>query len=161
VPVFLLAVLVFLGSCESLSLDYSRSQSWLTRGKPVLGTVAVRAVGIDRSGGWDSLEKEFAALAPLGFWEQGYLAVSEGREADYVAEIQAREREYSSGWRTRRSLAVEVRIWAAGEKGLPLAAGRVVAVGDRSFSSSHTIGRMLFRAIDRAVKKIPAREKGE
>jgi hypothetical protein len=175
--VFIFALLALLfASCEALPFDYSRSQSWFipksafyahNGGKLLRGSICIAAVKVDRTGGWDSIEKEFAALAPLYFWEQGCRVVPDGEDADYTAEIQAREREYNSGWRTRRSLAVEVRLWkreadAAADPAvsrLPLAAGRVIAIGERSLSSSDTAGNMLAQAVKKAVKKLPAAPK--
>jgi hypothetical protein len=157
-------LMLVLCSCESIPVDYSRSQSWLMEEKLFLGTLAIKGVRVDRSGGWDSVEREIASLAPLYFWALGFRVVFGSETADYTAEIQAREREYSSGWRTKRSLLLEVRIWdeSAAYSGetekMPLAAGRVVAVGERSFSSSDTSGRMLLRAIKKAVRKIPAQK---
>ncbi|GHV94554.1 hypothetical protein AGMMS50293_08740 [Spirochaetia bacterium] len=174
--IFSLPVMLLL-SCEALPFNYSLSQSWFIpvnahndeitgskQAKPAWGTVSLMGVQVDRTGGWDSVEREFAALAPLCFWKQGCRVVSGDEQPKYSAGIQVREREYNSGWRTRRSLAVEVRIWAAGNEGgpegtkLPLAAGRVVSVGERSFSSSDTAGRMLSKAIRKAVKKLRSHE---
>jgi hypothetical protein len=167
---------LLLFSCDSLPVNYSVSRSWLmSEGKGIIphttrGTIKVIGVSVDRSGGWDSVEKEAAALAPLFFWERGYRTVGGDETADYAADIQAREREYNLGWHTRRSLAVEVRIWAAGDgespggaditQKLPLAAGRVVSIGDGSFSSSTTTGRMLSAAIRTATGKLSALRQG-
>lgn len=114
------------------------------------------------------MEKEIRGLAPLLFFDQGCRLVAAGEEADFCADIRAREREYAAGWQTRRSLALEVRLWPAGEGEelrapdpaeapvLPLAAGRVTSLGNRSFSSSETTGRMLALAIKKAVKPLKA-----
>lgn len=157
--IFLFSVLLFF-SCDSIPV--SLDQSWLVAGK-AYRTIRLMGVSVDRSSGWDSLEKEVSAVAPLYFWQKGCeLIVSDG-PADYAAHISLREREFSVGWRTRRSLALEVRIWAcegempAGElpQKLPIAAGRVVSIGDGSFSSSITTGRMLSRAISRTLDSLP------
>lgn len=147
-------------SCESMPVNYSRSQSWLLGEKQTWGTVSLLGVTVDRIGGWDSVERDIAALAPLCFWEEGCRMIS-GGPADYAADIQVREREYRSGWRTKRSLLVEVRIWPAGDAGraaetLPLSAGRVIAMGDRSLSSFETTNRMLSQAIQKAVRRLAA-----
>jgi hypothetical protein len=123
------------------------------------------------------VEKEIRGLAPLFFFERGCRMAAPGEEADYAADIRAREREYASGWQTKRSLAMEVRLWPLGDgapdlqdalidRGLPFAAGRVTSVGNRSFSSSETTGRMLALAIKKAVKplgkkRIPAKAEKE
>jgi hypothetical protein len=162
---FLLAL--FLLSCESMPLNYSRSQSWLVTDKEIVGTVSLLGVTVDRAGGRDSVEKEIAGLAPLCFWQEGCQIIFD-KPGDYAADIQLREREYSSGWKTKRSLSVEVRIWPYGEGGdksayfqtLPLAAGRVISTGDRSLSSFETTNRMLSRAIRTAVKQLAAKKRG-
>jgi len=160
--VFLLPF-IFL-SCESLPINYSRSQSWLTSDNSSQMTISLLSVQVDRAGGWDSVEKEIIDLAPLYFWNNGCRVVAVDEAPCYAAEIQAREREFSQGWRTRRSLAIEVRIssykGSASAAKLPLAAGRVVAIGERSLSSSDTTGRMLSKAIAKAVKELAAHELG-
>lgn len=166
--VFFAAVLLFFGACESLPFDYYRGKSWSAPGegngtREILGTLCLAAVSVDRTGGWASVEKEIRGLAPLLFGERGYRVISAGEGADYAADIRVREREYASGWQTKRSLAVEVRLWPAGVLNpldgenaatLPLAAGRVTSLGTRSFSSSETTGRMLALAIKKALKPL-------
>jgi hypothetical protein len=163
-----LALSLCLGACESLPLNYSRSWSLGEKGPESGVRVHLALVTVDRSGGWASVEKEVRGLAPLLFFERGCRVVPPEEEADYVADIRVREREYAAGWQTKRSLAVEVRLWPAGEtdgrddlyQGLPLMAGRVTSLGNRSFSSSETTGRLLALAIKKALgplKKTPAR----
>lgn len=167
--VFLSVFLIILAaSCGSIPVNYTASESWSIAQNGMDAdaeqkTIKVAGVFVDRQGGWDSLEKEIAVLAPLYFWEQGYRQVPSGGDPAYVAHINLREREFTIGWHTRRSLAVEVRIWE-GASGIgqadfgtsvPIAAGRIVAIGNDSFSSSQITGKMLSRAIVLAVKKIP------
>jgi hypothetical protein len=168
---FFAAILPLLGSCESLPFNYYRGKSWSAPvekngaggTRETLGALYLAAVSVDRTGGWVSVEKEIRGLAPLLFWERGYRVVPAGEGADYAADIRVREREYVSGWQTKRSLAVEVRLWPAGvldvQDGeitgpLPLAAGRAISLGNRSFSSSETMGRMLALAIKKALKPL-------
>jgi hypothetical protein len=177
---FLTAAVLFSGACESLPFNYYLSKSWAVpegrAGSNKAGGAAAEiylaAVSVDRTGGWASVEKEIRGLAPLLFLEQGCRLVSPGEKAVYTADIRVRERDYASGWRTKRSLAVEVRLWPAGDgnpeeqkdlvdgtfrevfQGIPCAAGRVTSLGDRSFSSSETTGRMLALAIKKTVKAL-------
>jgi hypothetical protein len=115
-------------------------------------------VTVNRSGGWDSIHSEIQGLAPLVLWKHGLRAVSDMADADYAAEIRVYEREYLTQWRTSRSLALEVLVWAVphdGDEALPLAAGRVISAGgDQSFSSSHTINRLLSLAIKKLVNSL-------
>jgi hypothetical protein len=165
---------LLLFSCNTLPVVYLSGRSWfMPEGKQsgahtTWGTVRLLGISVDRSGGWDSVEKEVAALAPLYFWEQGYRLAGGGEAADFAADIQIREREYSRGWKTSRSLAVEVRMWSCEEgenvetdftQRLPLAAGRLVSTGDMSFSSSKTTGRMVSGAIRKTVRRLSALRK--
>ena len=166
-------VCVFFGtlmvSCGSLPFEYPVGRAWYmdknTHHKEIKGSFELLGVTAEKTGGWDSLEKEIEGLAPLYFWEQGCYLKTDNAEADYAADIRIREREYISRWRTKRSISVEVRIWDLKEpilrpdtagitRTLPLAVGRVTADGDASFSSSETVGRMLALAIKKAVKRL-------
>jgi hypothetical protein len=126
--------------------------------------MTVLGVPADRSGGWASVEREAASLAPLYFWDRGCRVVSAEEGPQYAARIWIRERDFNMGWSNKKSLAVEVRIWAfedapvngepVEDHKLPAAVGRVVMTGDTSFSSSDTMGRLLSRAITQAVKQL-------
>lgn len=158
-------------SCEALPFNYSTSQSWLiseNAPEKTQITLALLDVQVDRTVVLDSVERETAVLVPLYFWNQGCRIVTAEETPEYTAKIQLREREFNLGWRTKRSLAVEVSIWdyenAPGsvlsyEQKLPMAVGRVVAMGENSFSSSGTLGRLLSKAIKKAVKELAAHER--
>jgi hypothetical protein len=159
-PVLCAAALAVL-SCESLPVNYSRSISWKAPGK-IKGTLRIIDVRVERNGNRDLLERELEGLAPLVFGKQGYRTAGDGEKADYAADIRAYEREYSTDWRTRRSVSVEVRIWedsgTPAETGgfspgrrLPLAAGQVILTGNKSLSSSATMNRMLVRAVNKSL----------
>lgn len=175
--VFLTALLAILAamflSCEALPFGNSSSQSWhiSDSGKAKLA-VALLGVHVDRAGGWDSIEREALSLAPLYFWEQGYRVVNTGEQPEFVAKIQIRERDFNLGWRSKKSLSIEVSIWLYEEQAsstvpltiatttieqkLPMAVGRITSTSDQSFSSSQTLGRMLSKAIREAVRKLSA-----
>ena len=156
-----LSLSLLLFSCYSMPASFS--QSWIIPEKSGQ-TIKLTGVTIDRQGGWDSLEREVTALAPLYFLQNGYHVVESDDPADYAAHISLREREFAVGWRTQRSLALEVLILACEDTQLsqvPLAAGRVVKIGDNSFSSSKTIGTMLSRAINETAKKLSSAGKGK
>jgi hypothetical protein len=153
-----------LGACESLSFNAYHGKSWSLPEAGDSPESGIRArlvsVTVDRNGGWASVEKEVRGLAPLLFFEQGCRLMPPEEAADYAVDIRVREREYAAGWQTKRSLALEVRLWPAGEtpdeayQGLPCMAGRVTFLGDRSFSSSETTGRMLALAIKKALRPL-------
>ena len=172
IKIIIFSLPVILLSCEALPINYSRGQSWhipINEPEKISTTLTIMGVQVDRTGGWDSIEKETAALAPLYFWNRGCKVVPAEERPVYAAAIQVREREFNLGWRTKRSLAVEVRIWAyedAPEAGasvqdqkLPAAVGIVTAMGERSFSSSETTGRLLSKAIGKAAKKLAVYER--
>jgi hypothetical protein len=165
VSIFILILL----SCEALPVNYSSGQSWFISSDKAWTTVTILSVQVDRSGGWDSVEKETAALAPLYFWDSGCRVVAAEETPAYAAQVQIREREFNVGWKIKKSLAVEVRIWKyedAAKNGelalarkLPAAVGRIIVTGDKSFSSSGTMGRLLSKAIDKAVKELAVYER--
>jgi len=153
-------------SCNSVPVNHTFKESWSIpekNKKKHAKTISLLGVSVDRPGGWDSLEKEISALAPLYLWEQGYKQAAYGKTPDYFAHVSMREREINFGWKTRCSLAMEVRIWSCDQNEnidyltdkMPLAAGRIVSVGKKSFSSSQTTGKMLSRSIAMTVRKIP------
>ncbi|MDR1618986.1 MAG: hypothetical protein LBS06_08100 [Treponema sp.] len=150
--------LLWFGACEILPPGFYHHQSWTVSALKDAGTKTLRvylaAVSVDKSGNRVSIENEAAGLAPLLFLKYGLEAVEDGEDADYTADIRFREREYPSGWKTRRSLLCEVRFRKAGSTGerrAPPAAGRVTFLGEKSFSSSDTMGRMLALAIRKAA----------
>ena len=168
VKIIIFSAAAILLSCEALPFNYTADQSWLIESahEKIWTTMTVLGVQADRSGGWDSVEKEAASLAPLYFWDRGCRVVSAEEWPQYAARIWIRERDFNLGWSSKKSLVVEVRIWAfedAPVSGapdedhkLPAAVGRVVMTGDTSFSSSDTMGKLLSRAITQAVKQLAA-----
>jgi hypothetical protein len=158
--VFILAcVLCLAGACTS----FSKSRSWpALKEHTVAGTVWVGAVKADKAGSWASVESEAAGLLPLIFLEYRLKTVSTEEKAGYIAELSLREREFSRGWEKQLSLSVEMRLWPSGttagerEKTAPLAAGQVLLQGEDSLSSSETLGRLIRRAVGKAVTALPA-----
>jgi len=152
-----LLFLFLFGSCSTFGS--SENSAWVTaNNEKINGTVKLVSVSAEKSGEWGSLEKEISGLLPLLFLEESYLMVSPGEKADFKAEVRVREREYSSGWQTKRSLSVELRLWAADTDGpLPLSAGRALADGRQSLASSQTLGNMLRKAVKNAVSGLPKR----
>jgi hypothetical protein len=119
------------------------------------GTLRLETVSVDKAVDKTSVEKEIRGRAPLIFLKKRYLLVPEGEEARYRADIRAIEREYVSGWKTRRSLSMEVFIWQDDEAGnrdpVPLASGRAAGTGQGSLSSSPVLDRLLKTAVKRAL----------
>jgi hypothetical protein len=174
VSVFLLVLL----SCGALPANYSSGQSWFIpsadfkRSGRAWTTLTILSVNVDRSGGWDSIEKETAALAPIYFWEKRCRVVPADEAPSYAAQIYIRERELSAGlktWKTKKSLTIEVHIWDydnAPNNGdsiidykLPAAVGRLILIGDKSLISSKIASRLLPKVINKAVRKLAVYER--
>ena len=151
--------LAILGSC--VSFDSSESSSWAGGdSKKVKGTIRIVSVSAEKRGEWGVLENEISALLPLLFFEEACLVVSPSDPADYSAEVTVREREYTDGWQTRRSLSAEARLWAddgSSGLGLPVSAGRALNQGKQSFASSKTLSTMLRKAVKNAVRGLPGK----
>jgi hypothetical protein len=150
------------GACSS----FPKSRSWSALNEDEFaGTVWVAVVKADKTGGWSSVENEAASLLPLLFLEHRLKTAGEGEDADYVAELILREREFNQGWENKSSLAVELRLWPAkteaGEREtmVPLAAGQVLLQGEDSLSSSRTLGRLLRKVVDKTVRALPESQK--
>jgi hypothetical protein len=158
----LLCSLCLAGACSS----FSKSRSWSAlKEEEIAGTLWVASVKADKAGAWSSVENEAAGLLPLLFLEHRLKTVGEGEAADYVAELNLRERDINLGWESRASLSVELRIWPARtsaeerELAVPLAAGRVLLQGKESLSSSRTLDRLLRKAVEKAVMALPGSQK--
>ena len=147
---------LFFASC--VSFDFPESSFWASGdGEEPRGTIRIISVSAEKPGEWGSLEKEMRDLLPLLFSEEAYRVVSPPVQADYSAEVKVREREYTDGWQTKRSLSAEVRLWAGKDSadGLPLSAGRALNQGKQSFASSKTLSSMLRKAVKNAVRGLP------
>ena len=158
---FLVLSLAIFGGCVSF---YSNGNSSWAAGnrEEARGAIQIVSVSAERSGEWGLLEKEVKDLLPLLFFEKGYVTVSPDGHADIFAEVIVREREYIDGWKTRRSLSAEVRLWGREEfpdQPLPLSAGRVLNNGKQTFASSGTLSAMLRKAVRSAIKGLPPRVK--
>jgi hypothetical protein len=146
-------ILVVLAGCVSLGSSPGNSWSSTKRSK-IAGALELENVSVDKPADRTSVEKEIRGRAPLFFLERKYLLVPEGEPAPYRVNIRAIEREYISGWKTRRSVSVEVFILQNGEGArdpVPLASGRAAGTGNISLSSSPVLDRFLRTAVKRAV----------
>jgi hypothetical protein len=156
----LLGFAAVFASC--VSNPFRGSTSWATgSSKRAAESIQIVSVSAEKAGEWGLLEKEVRDLLPWLFFERGYIAVSPGRESAYFAEVTVREREYINGWKTRRFLSAEVRIWANEDFAahpLPLSTGQVLNNGKQTFASSRVLSAMLRKAVKNAVNGLP-REK--
>jgi hypothetical protein len=157
---FALRGIILLGlipvSCSSLPFYIPITKGW-SSARPIRNSVRLHGVTVDRDSGWESVERELTGLFPLVLREHGYGASFEAG-ADYIAALYAVEREYLSGWRSERSVLVEVRFWREGEdpgKTPPLAAGRSSAGGTATLASSRDLNRLLEAALRSAAASLP------
>lgn len=150
--------LAALGACRTVANPFSGTRSWSAKAGGGQGaSIRFIKVSAEKSGGWAFLEQELEAMAPLIFWERGCYFYGDGQKTDYAADLRVREREYTIGWRTKRCLALEIRVWE--DRGdnprryltTPLAAAQVISLGNKSLSSSKELNRMLRRAVGRVV----------
>jgi hypothetical protein len=146
-------------SCSSLP-SASRKAWSVSRLKKTGPTVRLENVSVDRPGGWVSIEEELANLTPLILLERGLLVSADPEETDYAADVRAWERDYTQGWKTKRSIVMEVRFWkeqgpdSLTYRGTPLAAGRVTYQGKKSLVSSRINGSMLKSAVKKAIRAL-------
>ena len=154
--IFLLLPPLFFYSCSSLPFDLSQNSKWAGMIENARGSIKIISVSAERSGEWNALKNEITDLLPLFFSGESFRVVSSSVAADYSAEVKAREREYTDGWRTKRSLSVEVRIWEGDENApLPLSTGRSLIQGKQTLSSSRTLSAMLGKAVKNAIRALP------
>ncbi|MDR0689726.1 MAG: hypothetical protein LBG08_05625 [Spirochaetaceae bacterium] len=150
---FLWGTLAVLSGCVSSGFPPGNSWSSKNRSK-IAGAMELANVSVDKPADRTSVEKEIRGRAPLFFLERKYLLVPEEERAPYRVDIRAIEREYISGWKTRRSVSVEVFIRQNGEGArdpVPLASGRAAGTGNISLSSSPVLDRFLRTAVKRAA----------
>jgi hypothetical protein len=151
-PVFLLCAASGLFGASCVNIPGGNAWSSM-RLKTPRGILRLGEVSVDKAMDRASVEGEISRRLPLIFLERKYLFAPKDGEADFRAEVRAIEREYLSGWKTLRSLSVEVHIWREGDRtGTPLASGRAVQSGDVSLSSVEILDYLLRRAARMTLK---------
>ncbi|MDR1506122.1 MAG: hypothetical protein LBI67_03375 [Treponema sp.] len=151
-PVMGLCVLFF--SC--MVFPPPVTEAWSSSGTVNGEIMSVGKINVDSSGSRDSLEREITGILPLLLLENGYrLPEPGGVPPDFTVDVSVIEREYMESWQTKRSLSVEVRIWQP-ETTLPLAAGRAMLSGNKSFSSSKVTNTLLRSALSKALSVFEA-----
>ncbi|MDR0655594.1 MAG: hypothetical protein LBG22_04700 [Treponema sp.] len=156
--VLVLALTVFLVSCGTSLPPLYSIRSW-AGSDHVKGRVKLREITVDKIAGTASLEEEARELVSMYLREEGYLPAGEGE--DYLVDMILREREYITGWKTKRSLAADLRFWpgslsAASPSAapMPVSASRVVCTGEESLSSSKTLGKIIALAVKRGIRAL-------
>ncbi|MDR0639307.1 MAG: hypothetical protein LBG27_10495 [Spirochaetaceae bacterium] len=126
----------------------------------IQGTLQLGTIDVDKPGGSYSIEREINAILPLLFWEMGYVFEPATGGADYIVDVYARERDIQHGWKTKKSISLEVVLWPvqtvryAGDESVrtPYAAGRTVIAGTAGLSVSGNMENLLRKTAKKAVK---------
>lgn len=158
--VLVLAMAAFLVSCGTSLPSWYSSRSW-SGTNHVKGRVKLREITIDKIAGTASLEEEARGLVFMYLREKGYVPAGEGEGEEYLVDMILREREYISGWKTKRSIAADLSFWPGSLSDVspsaapaPLSASRVVCTGDESLSSSKTLGKIIRLAVSRGIRAL-------
>jgi hypothetical protein len=149
-------------SCGTYGLTYENGKSWPH--KPVnaerlRGTLQMGRVEVDKPAGSYSVEREISSILPLVFWELGYVFEPPSGKADYIVDVYARERDVTHGWKTKKSISLEVVLWPVQQvnyalpEGIqtPYAAGRSVLVGTAGLLVSGNTEKLLKKTAKKAV----------
>ena len=145
-------------SCNSLPW-IGKARSWqIPAGEEIAGTFFISSIKAETTGIRNSIESETADLLPLLLLDQRYLVFDRIEEADYIADIKLREREYLNGWKSVFSMGVEIYIYP-GKSGktkqesnlIPLAAAHTYLESSGGFSSSRNLRNLLENAVKEAI----------
>lgn len=165
VIVLSMALPAALSACSSVPFTLVKGRAWASPEAPRPTSIELARPDVDRQTFAASIEAELSRLAPLVFMTHelplatGADMPPAGAEAiPCKAEISAVEREYTAGWKTRRSTVLEIvvrRMPDAGE-GQPefIAASRAQAQGSLSLSSSRDLHRLLDKAVRKLANKL-------
>ena len=144
-----MAVVGVLASCGTYEKSWPRTLS--KQNAEIQGTLQLGTIDVDKPGGSYSIEREITAILPLLFWEMGYVFEPATGGADYIVDVYARERDIQHGWKTKKSISLEVVLWPvqsvryAGDESVrtPYAAGRTVIAGTAGLSVSGHLENLL------------------
>lgn len=153
-PIVVTLTAIFVG-CSSFPITFVKGRSWVGEGMDAPVRIALSYPEVERQSSASSIEEDLTRLAPLLFLEHG-LPIAVGEDgATAVAELHAVEREYTSGWKTRRCTTLELILTrpavgdAAGSSTL-IAASRASSQGDVSLASA----KDLYKLLDKAVREL-------
>lgn len=156
-----------LGSCAHFSGELAENRSWRDSGtEPILNVALARPRVECRTGG-ASIEDEIERLAPLLLRDRKIAVTTPEPATGYIVRIAAVERDIQNGWKTKRSISIDLSLHRYGNPedsgSVPLAASRIVASGSSaSLSSSSYLSsalsegiRLLSAEMIRARRKLP------
>jgi hypothetical protein len=165
-----LTVILAFTACRTYGITYENGKAWpgsfAKKDATVQGALRIGTIDVDKPGGSYSIEREINAILPLLFWEMGYVFEPTTGNADYIVDVYARERDVQHGWKTKKSISLEVVLWpvqhvsyagtGSGENDenirTPYAAGRTVIMGTAGLSVSGNMENLLRKTAKKAVK---------
>jgi hypothetical protein len=153
-----LFLFVIFNSCATSGVYEKLTSSWTINMEDAdITTLKIGRVIADKTGGSASIEAEIIQLLPLLFLENGYMFFEDAKNADFIVDVRATERDYFVGWNNKKSIALEVSLRPNRDRSeaaveTPLAAGRVIARGTEGLSSSKNLTGLLRAAINETVK---------
>jgi hypothetical protein len=158
---FFMLGIMLLSSCSTTGITSKKTKTWIT-GSAFLDTrkIALGNIDIDKPGGGWSVEKEIMEILPLILSEQGFVVLQNKENADGIVDVFATERDFYSGWKTNKSIAVEVLFYPSnGGTGnidgeTSFAAGRTVAQGSLGLSSSKNVEALLRDSVKKLARSI-------
>lgn len=160
---FLLFLLLF--SCSTFPFNFASSKSWTVPSEDDFPSMYLGDVLVDKASGWNSIEREIQDLVPLLFSDYGYPFVLNKAEAAYIVDVLAVEREYMSGWKSKRSVAVEIRVYENSgideyQNTIPVVVGKTTSSGGVSLASSKDLSRLLGSGVKKIIKSFETLQDG-
>lgn len=155
-------------SCSTTGIWSTASKSWTANDFSNAIKLSIGEISADKPGGGWSVEREIAEVLPLIFLEHGFVFLPNSEDSEYIVDVCATERDYYDGWKTKKSIAVEVLLWKTCDKNnsdvllgtdrfnieTPYAAGRTVANGSLGISSSKNLDALLRLSVKNLVKAV-------
>jgi hypothetical protein len=163
---FVVAAIFLFDSCAGTEgLVETRTRTWVERdalAAPQM--VYIENITVEAPGVSYAVREELAVIVPLLFFEYAFIVTEDRAEADYSAALFVSERDYLSGWETKKSVALNIILRSVGaDAAMPTAAGRTVAHGTQGLSSSKNLETLTRRTIRQAIatikKELARREK--
>ena len=157
---FFACFLLLYASCSSIPFLSTSSQAWSRMDEDSqLPALFMGEITVDKSSNWTSIKQEIGNIVPLLFLDHKYTFVLDKSEAVYIVDVKAIEREYMSGWTTKRSVSIEVLLYENNPSGdyhaaQPMVIGRTTSSGSESLSSSRDLQKLLKGAIKKVQEKL-------
>ncbi|MDR0550755.1 MAG: hypothetical protein LBG72_01920 [Spirochaetaceae bacterium] len=95
-------------SCATEGISSKTKGAWAYNKTPEC-TAQLGSIQVDKTASY-SVEHEIAVLLPLLFLEHNIVFPADGRQADYIVDVHASERDCTFGWNVRKSLSLEVYL---------------------------------------------------